>query len=230
MLTSSFFSLTPMPSGGGCRPQGRQERENVAGPRRGNDRSRGSRPTIFTVCQRSGSPSSVIRLAGDRRMPPSPAGGRKWRLRIRRGWRLGFGVAARRAGIGAPYKGGLRIRRTFSIVFGAAAGAVGTPAPTRCPLPFPPPAGEGAAHKGGRRGRTWRDLAVEMTAAVGVGQRFLPSASGRVLPLPSSASRGIGGCHLPPLGEGNDGYGFAGLGRLLLVLLRNVVAARKRTR
>ena len=30
-----------------------------------------------TVCWRSGSPSSVIRLAGDRRMPPSPAGGRK---------------------------------------------------------------------------------------------------------------------------------------------------------
>ncbi len=31
----------------------------------------------FTVCQRPRSPSSVIRLAGDRRMPPSPAGGRK---------------------------------------------------------------------------------------------------------------------------------------------------------
>ena len=31
----------------------------------------------FTVRLRSGSPSSVIRLAGDRRMPPSPAGGRK---------------------------------------------------------------------------------------------------------------------------------------------------------
>ena len=31
----------------------------------------------FTVCQRSGSPSSVIRLAGDRRMPPSPRGRRK---------------------------------------------------------------------------------------------------------------------------------------------------------
>ncbi|MBR3861613.1 MAG: hypothetical protein IKM84_07010, partial [Oscillospiraceae bacterium] len=29
-----------------------------------------------------------------------------------------------------------------------------------------------------------------------------PLASGHVLPLPSSASWGIGGCHLPPLGIG----------------------------
>ena len=28
-----MVSLTPMPSGGGCRPQGRPERENVTGPR-----------------------------------------------------------------------------------------------------------------------------------------------------------------------------------------------------
>ena len=64
---------------------------------------------------------------------------------------------------------------------------VGTPPPTRercgCvgpfrsvrprrPHPFPPPAGEGAAHKGGRRGRTRRDRNVEMTAAVGVCERF----------------------------------------------------------
>ena len=48
----------------------------------------GGYATNFTVCKRSRSPSSVIRLAGDRRMPPSPAGGRKWRLRIRRTWRL----------------------------------------------------------------------------------------------------------------------------------------------
>ena len=34
------------------------------------------------------------------------------------------------------------------------------------PHPFPPPAGEGAAHKGGRRGRTRRDRNVEMTAVV----------------------------------------------------------------
>ena len=76
--SSKALSPLPSPSGGGCRPQGRQERENVTGPRCGNDRSRGSMRTIF------------------------------------------------------------------------------------------------------------------------------PSASGRVLPPPSSASRGIGGCHLPPLGEGRD--------------------------
>ncbi len=64
-------------------------------------------------------------------------------------------------------------------------GGVGTPPPTmRCcefagcgghpkrPHPFPPPAGEGAAHKGGRRGRTWRDRNVEMTATGGVCNEF----------------------------------------------------------
>ena len=74
-----------------------------------------------------------------------------------------------------------------------------------------PPAGEGAAHKGGRRARTRRDRDVEMTAAGGICERFLPSAGGQVLPLPSSASRGIGGCHLPPLGEGKDGKHAAAL-------------------
>ena len=76
-----MVSLTPMPSGGGCRPQGRPERENVTGPQCGNDRSGGKYANDCTVCKRSGSPSSVIRLAGDRRMPPSPAGGRKWETR-----------------------------------------------------------------------------------------------------------------------------------------------------
>ena len=92
-VSSKAPSPIPSPSGGGCRPQRRQERENVAGPRCGNDRSR-----------------------GDMRM-------------------------------------------------------------------------------------------------------ISPLASGQVLPLPSSASRGIGGCHLPPLGEGNGGCGFAGRGGLFLVLL-----------
>ena len=36
------------------------------------------------------------------------------------------------------------------------------------PPPFPPPAGEGVAHKGDRRGRTWRDRDVKMTATVAV--------------------------------------------------------------
>ncbi len=38
-------SPIPFPSGGGCRPQGRPKRENVAGPRCGNDSSRG-------ICER----------------------------------------------------------------------------------------------------------------------------------------------------------------------------------
>ena len=60
----------------------------------------------FPVCWRSPSPSSVIRLAGDRRMPPSPAGGRKGRLRIRRTWRPGYRAAAGGGGHGldsVPY-------------------------------------------------------------------------------------------------------------------------------
>ena len=47
------------------------------------------------------------------------------------------------------------------------------------PLSVPPRVGvgvldgpEGAAHKGGRRGRTWRNRDVEMTAAGGVCERF----------------------------------------------------------
>ena len=73
-------SPLPSPSGGGCRPQGRPERENVTGPQCENDRNRGECANDFTVCWRSRSPSSVIRLC---RMPPSPAGGRKGRIRSR---------------------------------------------------------------------------------------------------------------------------------------------------
>ena len=40
------------------------------------------------------------------------------------------------------------------------------------PPPFPPPAGEGVAHKGDRRGRTWRDRDVEMTATVELCERL----------------------------------------------------------
>ena len=97
------------------------------------------------------------------------------------------------------------------------------------PHPFPPPAGEGAAHKGGRRGRTRRDRNVEMTAAGGKAT-VLPLASGQVLPLPSSASRGIGGCHLPPLGEGNDGCGFARGWLKTGVLLRGAPGSARPTK
>ena len=102
MMSYRALSPGPSPSGGGCRPQGRRESENVAGPRCGNDRSRGDMRTV------------------------------------------------------------------------------------------------------------------------------LPSAGGHVLPLPSSASRGIGGCHLPPLGEGNGGCEFAERGGLTLVLLRDRPRAGRR--
>ena len=46
-VSSKAPSPIPSPSGGGCRPQGRQERENVTGPRCGNDRNRGRMRTIF---------------------------------------------------------------------------------------------------------------------------------------------------------------------------------------
>ena len=52
--------------------------------------------------------------------------------------------------------------------------------------------------------------------------RVLPFASGQVLPLPSFASRGIGECHLPPLGEGKDGCEFAKRSGLTPMLLRGI--------
>ena len=59
---------------------------------------------------------------------------------------------------------------------------------------------------------------------------MIPSAGGHVLPLPSSASRGIGGCHLPPLGEGRGGCAFAERGSLSLVLLPGAPGSARPTR
>ncbi len=66
------------------------------------------------------------------------------------------------------------------------------------------------------RGRTRRDRDVKMTAAVGVYERFY-----RLLAVTFSLFRHPpdGGCHLPPLGEGKDGCGFAGGDGLSLVPL-----------
>ena len=87
----------------------------------------------FTARKRSRSPSSVIRLAGDRRLPPSPAGGRKGRLRIRRTWRLFFCVAAGASGR-SPLRSNARIRPRLA--------GIGTfPAGRGKPLPY----GEAAA-------------------------------------------------------------------------------------
>ena len=94
-------SPIPSPSGGGCRPQGRPERENVAGPRCGNDCSRGDMRSILPSA--SGQVLPLPSFAW-RRMPPSPAGGRIGPLRMRRTWRISFVAAAWNAGDGVPYR------------------------------------------------------------------------------------------------------------------------------
>ena len=179
----SYKAPSPVPSPcrgrrprrpGGCRPQGRQERENVTGVRCGNDSERGEYANDFTVCWRSGSPSSVIRLAGDRRMPPSPAGGRKGRT--------SSGLVGVRGGlIVKSEKLWDRLRRSFenlsrsdTTIFHysflslqlkmfrlGGADASGLSVRPKRPCPFPPRVGagvldgpEGVAHKGDRRGRT----------------------------------------------------------------------------
>ena len=121
-------------------------------------------------------------------LTPMPAGGRKGQLRIRRTWRLTFGAAARRAGVGAPYKGVLRIRRAFAVVQGAP--------------PIPSPSGGGCRPQGRPERENVAGLRCGNDRSRGGVRTILPSASGHALPLPSSASRGIGGCHLPPEGEG----------------------------
>ena len=65
-------SPIPSPSGGGCRPQGRQERENVTGPRCGNDRR--GKATILPSASGHVLPLPSFAL---RQMPPSPAGHRR---------------------------------------------------------------------------------------------------------------------------------------------------------
>ncbi len=90
---------------------------------------------------------------------------------------------------------------------------------SKAPSPIPSPSGGGCRPQGRperenvTEPRCGNDRQLRGKATV------LPSASGHVLPLPSSASRGIGGCHLPPLGEGKGGCEFAGRGSLPLALL-----------
>ena len=89
----------------------------------------GGYATNFTVCKRSRSPSSVIRLAGDRRMPPSPAGGRKWRLRIRRTWRLSSVLLPGAPGSARPTIDGCGFAGGGACLWRCCRG-VGTPPPT----------------------------------------------------------------------------------------------------
>ena len=186
----------------------------MTGPRCGNDRSpKGSYD--FAVCKRSRSPSSVIRLAGDRRMPPSPAGGRK-------------------GGCGFAGRGGL------SLVLLRGAPGSADPTKERCGFvglllsskahsPIPSPSGGGCRPQGRPERENVAGLRCGNDRSRGDLRTILPFASGHVLPLPSSASRGIGGCHLPPLGEGKDGCGFAGRCGLSLVLLRGAPGSARPT-
>ena len=176
----------------------------MTGPRCGNDSCRGGikRFLPFASGQVLPLPSSASRGIGGCHLPPLGEG---------RAVADSPDVAACLWCCCAARRGRRALQRSVA----DSSGFCGRP---RRPHPFPPPAGEGAAHKGGRRGRTRRDRTVEMTAAGGKAT-ILPLANGHVLPLPSSASRGIGGCHLPPLGEGRGGCEFAGRCGLSLVLL-----------
>ena len=162
-----------------------------------------SRPIVGKGLAPSGSRCS------DKRRPPANsqtcrgfAGGRAMSYRVLRGKDKSFpyrGVCAN-----SPEVGGIK---AFS--------ARGFPAPS--PIP---------SHSGGGcrpQGRPGRENVTESRCGndrnCGSIRTIFPSASGHVLPLPSSASRGIGGCHLPPLGEGRGGCEFAvgwGTGKVLL--------------
>jgi len=86
---------------------------------------------------------------------------------------------------------------------------------SKAPSPLPSPSGGGCRPQGRPERENAAGPQCENDRSRGGMQRFLPFASGHVLPLPSSASRGIGGCHLPPLGAGKGGCEFAGGGAWL---------------
>ena len=122
---------------------------------------------------------------------PSPSGGKKWRLRFRRTWCLPLGLLLGRRDA-APYKGALRMRRAFPF------------RSSKAPSPIPSPSGGGCRPQGRQERENAAGPGCGNDSSRGRMRTILPFASGHVLPLPSSASRGIGGCHLPPLGEGRD--------------------------
>ncbi len=115
------------------------------------------------------------------------------------------GIAARRAGVGAPYRGDADSPKVGNIV--AAAALVRSWAGRRtlqnkAPSPGPSPSGGGCRPQGRPERENVTGPQCGNERSRGDVRTIVPSAGGHVLPLPSSASRGIGGCHLPPLGEG----------------------------
>ena len=130
----------------------------MTGPRCGNDSCRGGikRFLPFASGQVLPLPSSASRGIGGCHLPPLGEG---------RTVADSPDVAACLWCCCAARRG----RRALQKSVADSSGFCGRP---RRPHPFPPPAGEGVAHKGDRRGRTWRDRDVEMTATVGVCERF----------------------------------------------------------
>ena len=122
-------------------------------------------------------------------------------LRICRTWRLSL-VLLR----GAPYKKILRIRQAWRS--STAFPIFGFP---KVPSPGPSPSGGGCRPQGRPERENVTEPRRRNDRSRGSMQTNFPSAGGRVLPLPSSASRGIGGRHLPPLGEGKGGKHAAAL-------------------
>ena len=91
----------------------------------------------------------------------------------------------------------------------------------RPPSPIPSPSGGGCRPQGRQERENVTGPRCGNDRNCWGMRTIVPSAGGQVLPLPSSASWGIGGCHLPPLGEGKSGCGFAETLSCGKVLLRN---------
>ncbi len=139
-------------------------------------------------------------------------------LRIRRTWLFIFGAAAERRGrrslhcnaANSPGGGGLPL-----VLLRGAPGSArptwkrfgcdGPLSSSKAHSPIPSPSGGGCRPQGRQERENVTGPQCGNDRRRGDMRTILPPSSGQVLPLPSSASRGIGGCHLPPLGEGMGG-------------------------
>ena len=119
--------------------------------------------------------------------------------------------------------GGMQIHRRLAISLPqlrwSGHGLDAEPYKTKRPLPFPPPAGEGVAHKGDRRGRTWRDRDVEMNATVGMCERLYRLLAVRFSLFRHPPRGGTADATFPRWGkEGETRSGPVGGGGFLFVL------------